>query len=86
MRRPLRPVRSKTFILERSENNWATREQYNVIRHKDSAGKLLYSSMDFKETNGTVVSVHLINMSTTEKIARRLKTNIILMNKLIKKK
>jgi hypothetical protein len=57
------------------ERGWATREQYNSQITKDAAGNVVSETMDFKDKNGTVVSVHMIPMSLSERSSRRFQTD-----------
>jgi len=54
----------------RTEMKLPTREAYNSINHTNADGTLLYSTLDFK-SNGKIISVNLMNMSSAEQGQRR---------------
>jgi hypothetical protein len=68
----------------RTENGWATRERYNESKVYDGlTGKLLSRTLDFKDRNGTIVSVHLVQMSRLERSSRQFESNKQFVNHLI---
>jgi len=68
----------------RTENGWATRERYNESKVYDGlTGKLLSRTLDFKDKNGTIVSVHLVQMSRLERSSRQFESNKQFVNHLI---
>jgi len=68
----------------RTENGWATRERYNESKVYDGlTGKLLLRTLDFKDKNGTIVSVHLVQMSRLERSSRQFESNKQFVNHLI---
>ncbi|NOT73677.1 MAG: hypothetical protein HOP08_02025 [Cyclobacteriaceae bacterium] len=58
-----------------TENGWATREKYNIQIAKDANSNVLSNTLDFKKKNGTIVSVHMINMNQNDASARRFRTD-----------